>query len=294
MGPAIRTNSTSKRPTTSTTSLRWASAGPVSRQPDNGGHVAALSANNVNHGYLVRPNGQPTASSRVEMSADVKMSYYGSSTYGAVGPANGLLLKTLPNASAVGDARPEAYLVTARFEGTGITLRAGVVTDAKAGTADWEFLGSADGHSTAARKVVFPRSVALDNQPVDLGYHSLSATLVPGSSSVTIEAELRAPDGSVETLTWTDSGGNAYTGEGESGITAAGVWSLPVRYDNIFNCDNPQPPGPGSEYLFDFETAGQENRFIALAGAPDNHRRLMATEGACSRCRPTTPADHWP
>ncbi len=240
-------------------------AAPVA---DNGGQVVELSANNVNHVYLIHPDGRTTASSRVEMSADVKMSYYGSSSWGAVGPASGLVLKTLPDAGAVGGPLPEAYMVSARFEDSGIVLRAGVVADAKAGTADWEFLGSADGHSPAASRTVFPRSVTLDNQSVDLGYHRLRATLRPSGSDVTVEVELQAPDGAVETLNWTDGGANAYLGEGESGITAAGVWSLPVRYDNIVNCDNPtQPPGPG-EYSFDFESAGQDTRFVGLAGSP--------------------------
>ncbi len=212
----------------------------------DGSNKLAIRSNNTSRPHLLIDEDDALVSgSEVSMALDARMSYYGSRTYGPVGSAHGLLLKTIPSE----EAPSPSYIVSAQPKEDAITVWVGAVKDSSPGSVAYRFLGPTDGHTSADHHEWFPQRMKTNNRQQELGYWRLSAslTVVDGAvvdgaevdgdtvdgDTVRIDFTLQAPDGSQRTGTWTDDGTHAHTGAGNVGLVNQGVWSIENRYDNL-------------------------------------------------------------
>ncbi len=194
--------------------------------------VLRVGANNVNRPLII--DGFTTTA--VAMEADVALAAFNSAEFGVEGSIHGFVLKAFADDDGQ-IAEAGGYVVALSPQPEGIAVWVGAARSLSATGLDYTLFGPADGHSSAARRILFPLDYGTAPGSVEeLGYWRLKAQLVPEQpepDTVAVEVWVTSPEGTTRQLSWTDDGSQANSGSGAVGMVNYGVWSIPNRWDGI-------------------------------------------------------------
>ena len=201
----------------------------ISRVAGHGGWVLQLYKNNNTTSVKYSPGGSDFFMAQGRLGADVHLQYHNT-----VGSAHSLILKDWTDSLG----HYGGYVVTLKPSGGNIDLWIGASKIPGAGTANWNFWGSADNHSDFYQGVVTTYTQILDSTTHEIGWFNVDAVmLIVNGDEVKISVTVTEPNQTTHDFSWTDSGTAAVVDAGRIGLSVSGVWNIPGQFDN-FNALN--------------------------------------------------------
>lgn len=201
----------------------------ISRVAGHGGWVLQLYKNNNTTSVKYSPAGSDFFMAQGRLGADVHLQYYNT-----VGSAHSLILKDWTDSLG----QYGGYVVTLKPSGGNIDLWIGASKIPGAGTANWNFWGSADNHSDFYQGVVTTYTQIMDSMIHEIGWFNVEAMIfIVNGDEVKISVTVTEPNQTTHDFSWTDSGIAAVVDAGRIGLSVNGVWSIPGQFDN-FNALN--------------------------------------------------------
>ncbi|MHC4718784.1 MAG: hypothetical protein ACYS5V_17610, partial [Planctomycetota bacterium] len=182
------------------------------------------------------------------------------------GPTQGIILKTWTD----GAAQDGGYVVLLRPERGNVSLWIGASKDigtlaGPGASTSWEdWFDDSEGHTPFADWVLTTYDIGTTATVNDLGWWNVEATMTDMGGDIQIDVTVTDPGLTQYNRTWTDTGANAVAGAGVVGLSAQPYYDPQATIFDIHGgFDNFAVPG----YTVDFESAGDEDDFLALNGS---------------------------